>query len=177
MMAHPAGDWNVFKQIFADHWEEFPHAPPRSQTSYYEGLVAKMRGWGNPEQMGYVDSRCLQCGPGTHRVAMSWKASLGLRGANVDVDNWVSQVSKVLHEGGISRPLILTVPARFRTPFSQNAAVVLSAFMRCGGQGLEEFYRDVRGKVLKGGSITVLHTHGRHGQSQPPLHLSAPSGG
>jgi hypothetical protein len=35
----------------------------------------------------------------------------------------------------------------------------------------------VRGKALKGGSITVLHTHGRHGQYHPHLHLLATSGG
>jgi hypothetical protein len=80
------------------------------------------------------------------------------------VDNWVSQVSKMLHEGVIYRHIILTVPAMFRTTFYQNAAVVLSAFMRCGAQCLDDFYSTVRGKALKGGSITVLHTHGRNGQ-------------
>jgi hypothetical protein len=39
----------------------------------------------------------------------------------------------------ISRHIILTVPAMFRTTFSQNAAVLLSAFMRCGGQCLDDF--------------------------------------
>jgi hypothetical protein len=65
----------------------------------------------------------------------------------------------------------------FRTTFYQNAAVVWSAFMRCGRQCLDDFSSDVRGKALKGGSITVLHTHGRHGQYHPHLHLLAPSGG
>jgi len=55
MMAQPSGDWNVFKQIFADHWGAFQHAHPRYQTSYYDGLVAKMLACGNPEQMGYVE--------------------------------------------------------------------------------------------------------------------------
>ena len=52
----------------------------------------------------------------------------------------------------------------FRTPFYQNAAGVLSAFMRCGAQCLDDFYSTVRGKALRGGSSTVLHTHGRKGQ-------------
>jgi hypothetical protein len=56
MMAQPSGDWNVFKQIFAHHWGAFQHAHPRYQTSYYDGLVAKMLACGNPEQMGYVSS-------------------------------------------------------------------------------------------------------------------------
>jgi len=89
----------------------------------------------------------------------------------------VTQVSKVLHEGVISRHIILTVPAMFRTTFSQNAAVVLSAFMRCGVQCLDDFSSAVRGKPLRGGSIVVLHTHGRHGQYHPHLHLIATSGG
>jgi len=89
----------------------------------------------------------------------------------------VSQVSQALHPGVIYRHILLTVPALFRTPFYQNAAVVLRAFMRCGAPGLEDFYSTVRGKALRGGSITVLHTHGRHGQYPPPLHLIAPSGG
>jgi len=65
----------------------------------------------------------------------------------------------------------------FRTPLYQNAAVVLSAFMRCGAQCLDDFFRTVRGKALRGGSLTVLHTHGRHGQYHPHLHLLATSGG
>jgi len=92
------------------------------------------------------------------------------------VDNWVRQVSQVLHEGGISRHIILTVPAMFRTTFYQNAAVVLSPFIRCGAQCLDDCSSTVKGKALKGGSITVLHTHGRHGQYHPPLHLLATSG-
>ena len=46
-MAEASRDWNVFKQVFADHWDEFTHAHPRYQTSYYDGLVAKMLACGN----------------------------------------------------------------------------------------------------------------------------------
>jgi hypothetical protein len=46
MMAQSSGDWSVFKQLFAEPWDEFPHAQPRYQTAYEDGLVAKMRGWG-----------------------------------------------------------------------------------------------------------------------------------
>ena len=77
----------------------------------------------------------------------------------------------------IYRHIILTVPAMFRTTFYQHAAVVLSAFMRCGAQCLDDFYSTVRGKALRGGSITVLHTHGRNGQYHPHLHVLATSGG
>jgi putative transposase/transposase-like zinc-binding protein len=177
MMAAPSRDWNIFKQIFADHWDGFTHAHPRYQTAYYNDLVSKMLACGNPEKMGYIEYRCLHCGMGNHLVSMSCKSSLCLRCAKVYVDNWVSQVSKMLHAGVIYRHIILTVPAMFRTTFYHNAAVLLSALMRCGAQCLDDFYSEVRGKTLRGGSITVLHTHGRHGQYHPHLHLLAPSGG
>jgi hypothetical protein len=86
-------------------------------------------------------------------------------------------VSQVLHEGVIYRHVILTVPAMFRTTFYQHAAVLLSAFMRCGAHCLDDFYSTVRGKTLQGGYITVLHTHGRNGQYHPHLHVLATSGG
>jgi hypothetical protein len=177
MLVQPFGDWNVFKQIFFDHWEPFKRAHPRYQTVYYDGLVAKMLSCGNPEHMGYVEHRCQQCGQGKHLVSMSCKSSLCLRCAKVYVDNWVSQVSKVLHEGVIYRHIILTVPAMFRTIFYQNAAVLVHALMRCGVRCLDDFYSEVRGKALKGGYITVIHTHGRNGQYHPHLHLIATSGG
>ena len=164
MMAAPSRDWNIFKQIFADHWDGFTHTHPRYQTAYYHDLVSKMLACGNPEKMGYIEYRCQHCGQGKHLVAMSCQSSLCLRCAKVSVDNWVSQVSKALHEGVIYRHIILTVPAMFRSTFYHNAAVVLSAFIRCGAPCLDDFYSTVRGKALKGGSITVLHTHGRNGQ-------------
>src|SRR2546429_1886755 len=177
MLATPSRDWNVFKQIFAEHWDGFKCVYPRYNTRYYDGLVDKMLGCGNPEKMGYVEYRCLHCGQGKHLVSMSCKSSLCLRCAKVYVDNWVSQVSKMLHEGVIYRHIILTVPALFRTTFYQNAAVVLSAFMRCGVQCMDDFFSEVRGKALRGGYIVVLHTHGRNGQYHPHLHLIATSGG
>ena len=94
MLAAPSGDWSVFQQIFADHWEAFQHAHPRYQTPYYHGLVGKMLACGNPAKIGYREYRCLHCGQGKHVVAMSCKSSLCLRCAKVAVDNWVSQVSQ-----------------------------------------------------------------------------------
>src|SRR5947208_4648901 len=177
MLAAPSQDWNVFQQIFVEHWDGFKRVYPRYNNPYYDVLVDKMLACGDPEKMGYIEYRCLHCGQGQHRVSMSCKSSLCLRCAKVYVDNWVTQVSKAIHEGLISRHIILTVPAMFRTAFYQNAAVVFSAFMRCGGPCLDDFYSEVRGKALRGGSITVLHTHGRHGQYHPHLHLLATSGG
>lgn len=86
-------------------------------------------------------------------------------------------MSKALHEGVSYRHIMLTVPAMCRTTFYHNAAVGLSAFIRCGAQCLDDVSSTVRGKALKGGSITGLHTHGRNGPYHPPLHLIATSGG
>ena len=177
MLTAPSRDWSVFQQIFAEHWEAFQYAHPRYQTPYYDGLVAKMLACGNPEKIGYIEYRCLHCGQGKHLVAMSCKSSWCLRCAKVHVDTWMSQVSQVLHEGIIYRHIILTVPAMFRTTFYQRAAIVLSAFMRCGVQCLDDFYSAVKGKPLQGGYIVVLHTHGRNGQYHPHLHVRATSGG
>ena len=177
MMAQAARDWSVFKPIFADHGDEFKRVRPRDQTAYYDTLVAKMLDCGNPDKMGYIEYRCHQCGQGNHVVSMSCKSSLCLRCAKVHVDTWVSQVSQALHEGVIYRPIILTVPAMFRTPFYQNAEALLGALMRCSAQCLNDFYSEVRGKVLKGGYITVVHTHGRNGQYHPHVHVLATSGG
>jgi len=173
MIAAPSRDWRVVKQSCADHWEALPHAHPRSQTAYCDGLVTKMLGGGNPEKMGDLAYRCRHCGEGKPLVAMSGQASFCLRCAKVYVDHWVTQVRQVLHEGVIYRHIILTVPAMFRTTFSQHAAVVWGACMRCGGQWLADCSSAVRGKPLRGGSIVVLHTHGRHGP-YPPISICAP---
>ena len=34
MLAAPSRDWNVFTQIFAEHWDGFTHAHPHYQTAY-----------------------------------------------------------------------------------------------------------------------------------------------
>jgi hypothetical protein len=177
MTAEALPAWNVFKQIFAEHWDGFTRVYPRYATRYYAGLVDKMLGCGNPDKMGYLEYRCLHCGEGTHRVAMSCKSSLCLRCAKVYVDHWVSQVSQMLHEGVIYRHIVLTMPALLRTTFYQQATAVLSPFMRCGVRCLDDCFSRVSGRTLQGGSIMVIQTHGRNGQYNPPLHIIATRGG
>ena len=177
MIAATPPAWSVFKQIFTEHWDGFKRAHPRYDRRYYDGLVHKMLGCGDPDQMGYIAYRCLQCGEGTHRVAMSCKSSLCLRCAKVYVDNWVSQVSQMLHEGVIYRHIVLTVPEILRKTFYQQAQAVLSPFMRCGVRCLDDVYSRVSGRALKGGYIVVIQTHGRNGQYNPHLHIIATSGG
>lgn len=110
MTAEPSQGWNVFKPIFADHWEECKRLQHRYTKPYYDALVPKMLGGGDPERVGSSESRCLQCGEGTQRVALSCQSSLCWRCAKVDVDHWGSQVSTMLPEGGIYRHMVLTVP-------------------------------------------------------------------
>src|SRR5712692_9808667 len=87
MIAEPSRDWNVFKQIFVDHLDWFKLVYPRYNKPYYDGLVDKMLGCGNPEKMGYIAYRCLHCGQGKHLVAMSCQSSLCLRCAKVGLDH------------------------------------------------------------------------------------------
>jgi hypothetical protein len=177
MIAAPSQDWNIFKQIFVEHWDGFTRVYPRYHTRYYDGLVDKMLRCGNPDQIGYIEYRCLHCGQGKHLVAMSCKSSLCLRCAKVYVDNWVSQVSQMLHEGVIYRHIVLTVPALLRRTFYQQSQAVLSPFMRCGVRCWDDVFSRVSGQALKGGYIVVIQTHGRNGQYNPHLHIIATSGG
>jgi hypothetical protein len=64
-----------------------------------------------------------------------------------------------------------------RHTFYNHADVLLGDFMRCGVQCLDAFYSQLSRTPLKGGYVTVLHTHGRNGQYNPHLHLIATSGG
>jgi transposase-like zinc-binding protein len=102
MLAAPAQNWNIFKQIFVEHWDGFTRVYQRYHTRYYDGLVDKMLRCGNPDKIGYIEYRCLHCGQGKHLVAMSCKSSLRLRCAKVYVDNWVSQASQMLHDSELT---------------------------------------------------------------------------
>ena len=169
--------WNLFKQLFTEHWDGFKHVHPRYNTRYYDSLVDKMLRCGDPKKIGSIEYRCLHCGQGKHLVAMSCKASLCLRCAKVYVDDWVSQVSEMLHEGIIYRHMVLTVPALLRQTFYPQSKVLLSPFMRCGVRCLDDVFSRVSGTSLQGGYIVVMQTHGRNGQYNPPLHVIATSGG
>ena len=177
MLAAPSQNWNIFTQIFVEHWDGFTRVYPRYHTRYYDGLVDKMLRCGHPDMIGYIEYRCLHWGQGKHLVAMSGQSSLCLRCAKVYVDNWVSQVSQMLHAGVIYRPIVLTVPEMLRTTFYQQAHAVLSPFMRCGVRCLDDVFSRVSGRALTGGYIVVVQTHGRNGPYHPHLHVIATSGG
>ena len=177
MTAEAPPAWNSFKQRCAEHWDGVTRVPPRHHTPSYDGLVDQMLGGGDPEKTGSIAYRCLHGGEGTHRVAMRCQSSLCLRCATVYVDTWVSQVSQMLHEGVIYRPIVLTMPARLRHTCYQPSQAVLSPFMRGGVQGVDDVLRRVSGTSLTGGDIVVLQPHGRHGQAPPHRPIIATSGG
>ncbi len=169
--------WNVFKKIFSENWEGFKEKHSRYDSEYYDELVNKMLSCGNPEEMGYIEYLCQSCGQGRRLVSMSCKSSLCLRCGKVYVDNWVSQVSKMLHEGVIYRHIVLTMPDNLRTVFYKNSEELYGKFFSCGVKCLDNFFSEVRGKALKGGYLVVLQTHGRNGQYNPHLHIISTSGG
>ncbi|MCP4272308.1 MAG: hypothetical protein GY781_10130, partial [Gammaproteobacteria bacterium] len=125
-------DWNVYKQIFADHWEGFKERNPRYNNEYYNEIVEKMLKCGDPQQMGYIEYLCMNCGQGSRIVSMSCKSYLCLRCGKVYVDEWVSQVSEMLHEGVIYRHIVLTVPEISRKHFYGYNEELLGALCRCG---------------------------------------------
>ncbi len=177
MEAEDRQDWNVFKQIFKGHWDGFKAKYPIYEDPYYNGLVEKMLNCGNPEQMGYIEYRCMSCGHGKRLVSMSCKSALCLRCGKVYVDDWVSQVSKMLHEGVIYRHTVLTVAEVLRKTFYDHAQELLGPLFRCGQECLDDFFSCISRKTLKGGYIVVLQTHGRSGRYNVHLHIIATSGG
>jgi hypothetical protein len=149
MIAAPSQDWNVFKQIFVEHWDVFTRLYPCYHKRYYDSLVDKMLGCGNPEEMGYIEYRCLHCGEGQHRMAMSCKSSLCLRCAKVYVDNWASQVSKMLHGGVIYHHIVLIMPAMLRQTFYQQSQALLGPFIRCGSRCWDDVFSRVSGEACR----------------------------
>lgn len=176
MQAAERHDWNAFKQIFFDHWDGFKVKHPEYDTDRYNGLVENMLNCGNPESMGHVEYLCTSCGRGRRLVSMSCKSSLCLRCGKVYVDNWVSQVSKMLHVGVVYRHIVLTVPEVLRRTFFDSDHL-LGAFMRCGVSCMDDFYSTTKQSPVQGGYIVVLQTNSRNGEYNPHLHIIATSGG
>ena len=100
MLAAPARAWSVFQQIFADHWEAFQHAHPRYQTPYYDALVAQDARLWEPQEDGLcrVSLPPLRSGQAPGGDELQIVAVLTVC-QGLFTDNWVSQVSRVLHRG------------------------------------------------------------------------------
>ena len=85
----------------------------------------------------------------------------------------------MLHPGVIYRHIVLTLPEQLRPVFfrERHNGHLLSAFMRCGYDCLEDVVSTVKRKDLKIGCIVVVQTHGRSGRYNPHLHIIMTSGG
>lgn len=171
-------DGNIFEQIFIDHWEGFKKLNPKFDTDQYNEPVQKMLGCGK-ESNGYSEYICMTCGRGLRRIAFSCKSCFCLSCAKKYVDDFVSQVSSMLHPGIIYRHIVLTIPEQLRTVFysERHDGDLLSEFMRTGYKCLEDVVSTVKRAALRIGAIVVVQTHGRSGKYNPHLHIIMTSGG
>ena len=177
--SQPQGvDKETFRQIILDHWGGFKEKNPTYNRGQYEEVVQKMLGCGR-EEGGYTEYICLRCGQDLRRVCFTCKSSFCLSCAKLYVDDFVDQVSRVLHPGVTYRHIILTIPGQLRIYFYRDRfnKSLLSALMRCGYECLEDVVSQGKGHDIKIGAIVVIQTHGRSGHYNPHLHIIMTSGG
>ena len=105
-------DKDIFRNIFVDHWDQFKEGHPTYDKPQYEAPVQKMLGCGK-ESNGYSEYICMNCGRDLRRVGFSCKSCFCLSCAKKYVDDFVSQVSSMLHAGMVYRHIILTIPVKF----------------------------------------------------------------
>ena len=171
-------DKETFRQIFLDHWDGFKNAYPSYDTAQYEEVVQKMLECGS-EMGGYTEYICMLCGKDRRKVCFTCKGSFCLSCAKVYVDEFVEQVSRMLVPGVIYRHVVLTIPKQLRRYFynARHEGILLSQFMRCGYECLEDLVSTVRRQDIKIGTIIVVQTHGRSGHYNPHLHIIMTNGG
>lgn len=81
--------------------------------------------------------------------------------------------------GLVYRHATLTVPEQLKEYFytSRHDSHLLSEFMRCGHECLEDVVSTVLRQLVNIGSIVVVQTHGRSGHYNPHLHVIMTDGG
>jgi hypothetical protein len=168
-------DKDTFKQIFRDHWETFKATYPQFDTPDYNIPVQKMLDCGDPEKMGFVQFRCLNCGE-TRRIAFTCKSSFCLSCAHPHTIHWSDFIGRRLFPGVTYRHFVLTVPEFLRHYFYQNAAL-LGQLMRTGDVCLRDIFQTIARIPLHIGCIMVLQTFGRSGHFNPHLHVLVTAGG
>lgn len=171
-------DKGVFQTIFNDHWDEFKAKYPKYDSEQYEEPVQKMLGCGN-ESGGYSEHICMNCGRDVRGVAFSCKSCFCLSCAKKYVDDFVSQVSEMLHPGVIYCHIVLTLPEQLRGKFyrQRHDGDLLSAFMRCGYECLQDVVSTLKRVSLKIGCLVVVQAHGRSGRYNPHSHIIMTAGG
>jgi hypothetical protein len=164
---------NVFKQIFADGWEDFKRKHPRYEA--VDEVVQKMLGCGEPAK-GHAVYLCPDCQE-RRVVAFSCKSQFCLSCAKVYGHNWVVTVQAMLHPGVTYRHLILTVPDALRTLIAQHAATLLDGLMQAAQQTMDLVVTRTKRQAITLGYIVVLQTAGRSASYNPHLHVLLTDGG
>ena len=168
----------IFRSIFIDHWESFKARHPGYEILQYEEPVQKMLCCGK-QSNGYSEYRCVHCGSDVRRIGFSCKSCFCLSCSKKYVDDFVSQVSRMLRPGLMYRHMVLTVPEQLRKAFYRvrHNGDLLSTLMKCGHECLEDVVSTVLRRKFKVGTIVVVQTHGRSGRYNPHLHIIMTSGG
>ncbi|ACN15636.1 transposase (IS801 family protein) [Desulforapulum autotrophicum HRM2] len=171
-------DRGVFQEIFLDHWPSFKAKHDGYDDPQYTIPVQKMLDCGK-ESGGYAEYRCVHCGFDLFRVGFSCKSCFCLSCSKLYVDEFVAQVSKMLHPGVVYRHIVLTLPEQLRQPFYsvRHDGDLLSRLMKTGHQCLEEVVFVALRRNVKIGTMIVVQTHGRSGHYNPHLHIIMTSGG
>ena len=169
---------NPFVEIFKDFWTDFKEKYPSYQPEYYDTVVGKMLGCGDPA-FGYIEYGCMHCGQHKHLVAFTCKSNLCLRCGRVKSENFVYEVMNKLHPGVIYRHLTLTIPDQLIQFFykRRHEKELYNAFYRIGWEYIQDVFSHVTKKKLRCGAIVVLHTTGRKGNFRPHLHIIVMNGG
>lgn len=64
---------SLFLTIVKDNWPEFKQKYPAYATDYYDSVIEKILGCGDPG-FGYIDYQCMGCGQDSKRVAFSCRS-------------------------------------------------------------------------------------------------------
>ena len=131
---------------------------------------------GDPEKMGFAQSRCFNCGE-ERRIAFSCKSSFCLSCAKPHTEQWTDFISRRLLPGVTYRHIVLTVPGFLRLWFYRNPDLLLSPLMKAGHACLVDLFETCAGDKLDIGTIIVLQTAGRPGNYNPHLHILGTGGG
>jgi DNA-directed RNA polymerase subunit RPC12/RpoP len=169
---------NILLQIFERSWDAFKQKFPSYSTSYYDSVIEKVIGCGDP-QFGYLEYRCLDCGQSSHLVGFSCKTKFCLRCGRIFAEDFVTEVMGKLHPGVVYRHLILTIPEQLRSLFYQNRHKpdLFNLFFQSGWNCVQSVIKVSTKKQLQCGCLMVVHVVGRKSDYKPHLHILVMDGG
>ena len=169
---------NLFLAIVKDNWIPFKQKYLGYATEYYDSVIEKVLGCGDPE-FGYIDFLCMGCGQDSKRVAFSCRSMFCLRCGRMFAAGFVEEVKTKLHVGVVYRHLILTLPQQLWSSFyeSRHEKDLYNRYFRCGWECIQDILNCATRKDLRCGCLMVLHVVGRKGDYKPHLHILVMDGG